>query len=61
MSSLALPFGSEAHVAILWLTLLSFGALVYLTYRLGAELFLRGSASSPRSSCSPAPRSSATR
>ncbi len=39
VSSLALPFGSEAHVAILWLTLLSFGALVYLTYRLGEELF----------------------
>ena len=26
-------------MAMLWLTLLSFGALVYLTYRLGAELF----------------------
>ena len=39
VSSLALPFGGEADIAILWLTLLSFGALVYLTYRLGAELF----------------------
>jgi hypothetical protein len=38
-SVLALPFGHEAHLAILWVTLLSFGALVYLTYRLGAELF----------------------
>jgi len=39
VSWLALPFGGEADIAILWLTLLSFGALVYLTYRLGAELF----------------------
>jgi hypothetical protein len=41
VSSLALPFGDQADTAILWLTLLSFGALVYLTYRLGAELFTR--------------------
>ena len=41
VSSLALPFGAQADSAILWLTLLSFGALVYLTYRLGAELFGR--------------------
>jgi hypothetical protein len=41
VSSLALPFGTQADTAILWLTLLSFGALVYLTYRLGAELFGR--------------------
>jgi hypothetical protein len=41
VSSLALPFGSQADTVILWLTLLSFGALVYLTYRLGAELFGR--------------------
>jgi hypothetical protein len=41
VSSLALPFGAQADTAILWLTLLSFGALVYLTYRLGAELFGR--------------------
>ncbi|HET8758889.1 MAG TPA: hypothetical protein VFM58_22930 [Solirubrobacteraceae bacterium] len=39
VSSLALPFGHGASLAIIWLTLLSFGALVYLTYRLGAELF----------------------
>ena len=39
VSSLALPFGNDASVAIIWLTLLSFGALVYLTYRLGSELF----------------------
>lgn len=39
VSSLALPFGADADIAILWLTLLSFGALVYLTYRLGAQLF----------------------
>ena len=39
VSSLALPFGAGADIAILWLTLLSFGALVYLTYRLGGELF----------------------
>jgi hypothetical protein len=39
VSSLALAFGHEAHLAILWLSLLSFGALVYLTYRLGEELF----------------------
>ena len=39
VSSLALPFGAGADIAILWLTLLSFGALVYLTYRLGAQLF----------------------
>jgi hypothetical protein len=41
VSSLALPFGAHADTAILWLTLLSFGALVYLTYRLGEELFNR--------------------
>jgi hypothetical protein len=41
VSSLALPFGSEADTVILWLTLLSFGALVFLTYRLGEVLFNR--------------------
>ena len=41
VSSLALPFGARADTAMLLLTLLSFGALVYLTYRLGAELFSR--------------------
>jgi hypothetical protein len=39
VSSLALPFGGEADIAMLCLTALAFGALVYLTYRLGAELF----------------------
>jgi hypothetical protein len=39
VSSLALPLGHSADLAVLWLTLLCFGALVYLTYRLGAELF----------------------
>jgi hypothetical protein len=39
ISSLALPLGHDADMAILGVTLLSFGALVYLTYRLGAELF----------------------
>jgi len=39
VSSVALPFGHSASLAIVWLTLLCFGALVYLTYRLGAELF----------------------
>jgi hypothetical protein len=40
-SLLALPFGTQADTAILWATLLAFGALVYLTYRLGDELFNR--------------------
>jgi 4-amino-4-deoxy-L-arabinose transferase-like glycosyltransferase len=39
VSVLALPFGSGADLAILWLILLLFGALVYVTYRLGAEMF----------------------
>jgi hypothetical protein len=39
VSSLALPLGHSAPLAIIWITLLSFGALVYLTFRLGAELF----------------------
>jgi 4-amino-4-deoxy-L-arabinose transferase-like glycosyltransferase len=38
-SSLALPLGHNADMAVLAATLLFFGALVYLTYRLGAELF----------------------
>ena len=41
VSLLALPFGAQADTAMLWLTLLAFGALVYLTYRLGDELFNR--------------------
>jgi hypothetical protein len=39
LSSLALPLGHGADLAVLWAMLLSFGALVYLAYRLGAELF----------------------
>src|SRR4051794_24632534 len=39
VSSLALPLGHSADMAILSLTLLCFGALVYVTYQLGAELF----------------------
>ena len=61
VSSLALPFGGEADIAVLWLTLLSFGALVYLTYRLGAQLFSPWVERWPRSSCSRGRRSSATR
>ena len=38
-SVLALPFGESGDRVIVWLTLLAFGALVYLAYRLGAELF----------------------
>jgi hypothetical protein len=38
-SLLALPFGDGGDRVIVWLTLLAFGALVYLAYRLGAELF----------------------
>ena len=39
VGSLALPFGHDAALVMLTITLLSFGALTYLTYRLGAELF----------------------
>jgi hypothetical protein len=39
VSSLALPFGHSADLVVLTLTLLSFGALTYLTFALGAELF----------------------
>jgi hypothetical protein len=39
LSSLALPFGAGAPIAVIWSSLLGFGAVVYLTYRLGAELF----------------------
>ena len=38
-SLLALPFGDQADQVVLWTVLLCFGALVYLVYRLGAELF----------------------
>jgi hypothetical protein len=36
---LALPFGEAADDVLVWAVLLSFGALVYLTLRLGGELF----------------------
>jgi hypothetical protein len=39
LSSLALPLGNDADLAILWAVLLLFGGLVFVTYRLGAELF----------------------
>src|SRR5215212_640805 len=38
-SALALPFGQDGDTLMVWLVLLSFGALVWLAYRLGAELF----------------------
>ncbi|MEA2124996.1 MAG: hypothetical protein QOI80_1778, partial [Solirubrobacteraceae bacterium] len=38
-SALALPFGQSGDQLMVWFVLLSFGALVYLAYRLGAELF----------------------
>src|SRR5439155_353668 len=41
IASLALPFGSHADSAMAWVVLLSFGALVYLVYRLGETLFTR--------------------
>ena len=36
---LALPFGGASDDVLTWAVLLSFGALVYLTYALGRELF----------------------
>jgi hypothetical protein len=41
VSSLGLPFGHGGEAVIVWIVLLSFGALVWLTYRLGEELFSR--------------------
>ena len=38
-SLLAVPFGQGGAVLMSWLILLAFGLLVWLTYRLGAELF----------------------
>ena len=38
-SSLALPFGEHAEQVIVWTVLLCFGAVVWLIFRLGAELF----------------------
>src|SRR4051794_27126251 len=40
-SVLSLPFGQDGDRLMVWLVLLSFGALVWLAYRLGAELFSR--------------------
>ena len=39
VSILALPFGDAADALLVWLILLCFGLLVWLTYRLGATLF----------------------
>src|SRR5436190_2098059 len=39
VSLLAVPFGQSGDAIMLWLVLLCFGALVWLAYRLGAELF----------------------
>jgi hypothetical protein len=39
VSSLGLPFGHGGDAVIVWIVLLSFGALVWLTYRLGSVLF----------------------
>jgi hypothetical protein len=41
ISSLALPFGHGGDAVVVWSVLLSFGALVWLTYRLGHTLFGR--------------------
>jgi hypothetical protein len=41
VSSLGLPFGNGGDAVVVWIVLLSFGALVWLTYRLGAVLFSR--------------------
>jgi hypothetical protein len=41
LSSLALPFGHSGDQVIVWLVLLGFGAVVWLSYRLGATLFNR--------------------
>src|SRR3954470_10820737 len=38
-SSLALPFGDHADTVIVWAILLTFGAVVYLVYRLREQLF----------------------
>src|SRR4051794_7740241 len=40
-SSLALPFGDHADTVVVWAILLTFGAVVYLIYALGAQLFSR--------------------
>jgi hypothetical protein len=38
-SFLALPFGHGGDQVVVWIVLLSFGAVVWLTYRIGATLF----------------------
>src|ERR1700749_476709 len=42
LSSLALPFGDHADTLVTWVTLLLFGACVWLVYRIGETLFGRG-------------------
>ena len=39
MSLVAVPFGPDGDSIMVWAVLLCFGVLVWLTYRLGAELF----------------------
>jgi hypothetical protein len=39
LSSLGLPFGHSGDQVIMWLVLLGFGALVWLSYKLGERLF----------------------
>src|SRR5215210_8618152 len=39
VSLLAVPFGEGGDAIMVWLVLLCFGVLVWLAYRLGAELF----------------------
>src|SRR3954464_5595315 len=39
ISLLAVPFGQGGDAIMMWLVLLCFGVLVWLAYRLGAELF----------------------
>jgi hypothetical protein len=41
VSSLGLPFGHGGDALVVWIVLLSFGALVWLTFRLGEVLFGR--------------------
>jgi hypothetical protein len=41
LSSLALPFGDHADTVVTWVTLLLFGACVWLVHRLGETLFGR--------------------
>jgi hypothetical protein len=39
VSSLGVPFGHSGDAVSVWIVLLSFGALIWLTYRLGSVLF----------------------